>query len=728
MNSRKPSPYVQVALPLPLPVLFDYRIPEGHGEILCGTRVLAPFGKRKLVGVVVGSLQESQLPEHRIVTIERVLDGCKPLLNSELLDLLKWCWRYYKHAPGEVVFNALPPVLRKPSGLLPPDPVQYRITEAGREALAQPPGRSRLQHQLLALLADGPGSAESLRAWKVGWRKLLAAVMDAGWVVQESELAADLQTREGLPLTPGQQLAVDAVVADLGRFRCHLLDGITGSGKTEIYLCLIEQVIRSGRQVLVLVPEIGLTPQLLRRFSKRLGLQPSLYHSGMAAGPRAESWAAARSGRAKLILGTRSALFLSLQNPGLIILDESHDNSFNQQDGFRFSARDVAVKRAADANIPIVLGTATPALETLHNARQGRYRWNRLRERPTGAGSPAWIVQDMRSLPATGGLVEPVLEHIARTLSRNEQVLVFLNRRGYAPVLLCHECGWHAACHRCDANLTWHRAMKTLDCHHCGHRQRVPDTCPQCLADALHGAGEGTQQLEQVLAARFNGVELHRFDRDQVTRKGAFEQMYDQVRNGGPCILVGTQMLAKGHHFPSVTLVVIVNLDQALYSADFRAMERMGQLMIQVAGRAGREDRPGAVILQTHHPDHPLLEELLSSGYEGFASLLLEERRVANLPPYSFQAALRAEAGNRDSVMAFLNDARDRYSSEETRLYGPFPALMEKRSGRVRWYLLLQGSARSAVQACLDTWLPEIRRLSSARQVRWAIDVDPQEF
>ena len=662
------------------------------------------------------------------MTIERVLDGCEPLLNEELLGLLRWCWRYYKHAPGEVVFNALPPVLRKASGVLPPEPVQFRLTEAGRGALAQPPGRARLAHQLLALLAEAPATAETLRAWKPSWRKVLATAMDSGWVEEQAEPAAILSAFDGLELTPDQQRVVAAVTADFNRFRCHLLDGITGSGKTEIYLHLIEQVIRGGRQVLVLVPEIGLTPQLLRRFSKRLGIEPSLYHSGMAEGARAASWAAARSGRAKLILGTRSALFLPLQAPGLIILDESHDSSFNQQDGFRFSARDVAVKRAADAGIPILLGTATPSLETVHNARQGRYHWNRLRERPTGAGSPAWFVQDMRTLPAKGGLVEPVMEHIGRTLSRGEQVLVFLNRRGYAPVLLCHECGWHAACHRCDANLTWHRAMKTLDCHHCGHRQRVPDTCPECLADALHGAGEGTQQLEQVLTDRFPGTDMYRFDRDQVTRKGAFEEMYDQVRTGGSCILVGTQMLAKGHHFPTVTLVVIVNLDQALYSADFRAMERMGQLIIQVAGRAGREDRPGEVILQTHHPDHPLLEELLSSGYEGFARLLLEERRVANLPPFSFQAALRAEAGSRDAVMAFLNDASDCYSSEVTRLYGPFPALMEKRGGRVRWYMLLQGDGRSAVQATLDTWLPAIRRLSSSRQVRWAIDVDPQEF
>jgi primosomal protein N' (replication factor Y) len=487
-------------------------------------------------------------------------------------------------------------------------------------------------------------------------------------------------------------------------------------------------LLESGMQVLMLVPEIGLTPQLVRRFSKRLGIAPVVYHSGLSEGQRLAAWAASRSGHARLMLGTRSALFMPMVRPGLIIMDESHDASFKQQDGFRFSARDVAVQRASRLGVPVVLGTATPSLETVNNALQDRYTWSRLRHRATGALSPAWKVMDMRQKPVLGGLLEEVLRDIGEVLEKGEQVLVFLNRRGYAPVLLCHECGWHGACSRCDANLTWHRSARLLACHHCGHRQGVPAMCPECSADALQGAGEGTQQLERFLARRCPGYPMYRFDRDAVSRKGAFEALYEKVRNDGPCLMVGTQMLAKGHHFPLVTRVVIVNPDQSLYSGDYRALERLGQLLVQVAGRAGREDRPGEVILQTHHPDHPLLETLFAEGYEAFARCLLEDRQLAGLPPYSYQAVLRAEATRREPVSDFLEAARDRFSSRTVKVYGPYPAQMEKRGGRMRWYLLLQDDRRPRLQAALDEWVPQIAGLPGARQVRWSLDVDPQEF
>ncbi len=590
------------------------------------------------------------------------------------------------------------------------------------------PGRAKQQYALLEQLESGPVCADELRVWNSGWRRIMPRVLEQGWVMEEPRQWPGLSLRPGPDLTGEQTLALQSIQADLGRFRCHLLDGITGSGKTEIYLKLIEQVLGSGQQVLVLVPEIGLTPQLVRRFSERLGLQPAVYHSGLSDGQRLAAWSAARSGQARLMLGTRSALFMPMDNPGLIIMDESHDASFKQQDGFRFSARDVAIKRASGLEIPIVLGTATPSLETVHNARQGRYVWNRLRKRATGASSPAWQVLDMRQKAAGGGLLEQVLQSIGETLERAEQVLVFLNRRGYAPVLLCHDCGWHASCTRCDSNLTWHRSVRALVCHHCDHRQGVPVRCPDCAADALQGAGEGTQKLEQFLLKRFPSYPLHRFDRDQVSRKGAFEELYDKVRSGGPCILVGTQMLAKGHHFPLVTRVVIVNLDQALYSGDYRAMERLGQIMIQVAGRAGREDRQGEVVLQTHHPDHPLLEILFSSGYEAFTRELLEDRALAKLPPFTFQAVLRAEAVDRQPVMDFLQQARDCFDCGTSKVYGPYPAQMEKRGGRLRWYLLIQDRHRPGIQAALDNWIPRVRSLRCARQVRWSLDVDPQEF
>jgi primosomal protein N' (replication factor Y) len=728
MNATSENRILRVALPVPLPNLFDYLHPPELPEIRRGTRVVVPFGKRRLVGVVCGAVQESRIAPARMLPVRRVLDDGEALLGDELMDLLEWCARYYKHAPGEVVFSALPPPLRRAAGGLPAARDHYRLTDAGRQRLGEGLGRAPRQHELLRLLESGPAAERALREWHGAWRQVLARVVAAGWVAAEPEQAPRPHPVAGPKLKAEQRRALEGISADFDRFRCHLLDGITGSGKTEVYLQLISRVLERGRQVLVLVPEIGLTPQLLRRFSERLGLAPAVYHSGLSDGERLGAWADARSGQARLILGTRSALFMPLPEAGLIIMDESHDASFKQQDGFRFAARDVAVKRAANLGVPVVLGTATPSLETVHNARQGRYAWHRLRERATGAKTPRWRVQDLRQLPAPGGLAGPVIEAMEETLAAGQQVLVFLNRRGYAPVLLCHECGWHACCHRCDANLTWHRSARTLVCHHCGHRQKVPDVCPDCAADALQGAGEGTQQLQQFLARQFPGLPLYRFDRDEIRRKGMFEKMYDEVRAGEPCILVGTQMLAKGHHFPAVTLVVVVNVDQALYSGDFRALERMGQLLIQVAGRAGREDRPGSVILQTHHPDHPLLETLITQGFEPFAEALLEERGLSALPPFTCQAALRAEATQREPVQTFLEDALARFDAAGVQAYGPYPALMERKGGRLRWYLLLQSESRPRLQAALDAWLPQVRSLPAARRVRWALDVDPQEF
>jgi len=719
---------LKVCLPVPLPQLFDYLHPEGHAGIAPGSRVLVPFGKRKLVGVVCGSATESTLPASRVLPVTRLLDDAGPLLDNELMGLLAWCAHYYKHAPGEVVFNALPPMLRRANGRLPPERLVYSLTRQGRQRLAEGPGRAPRQYELLRLLQDGPVAPAALREWNTAWSGLLSRVSAQGWVTAEPEPRPCLRPAPGPPLTAEQEQALEMISQDLGRFRSHLLDGVTGSGKTEVYLQLISRVLAAGRQALVLVPEIGLTPQLVRRFTERLGLTPAVYHSGLAEGERVAAWADARCGHARLILGTRSALFMPLPEPGLIIMDESHDASFKQQDGFRFAARDVAVKRASNLGVPVVLGTATPSLETLHNARQGRYGWQRLRTRATGASAPRWGVQDLRQANAPGGLAAQVLEVMAENLRGGAQVLVFLNRRGYAPVLLCHDCGWHARCHRCDANMTWHRTARTLVCHHCGHRQRTPDTCPDCAADALQGAGAGTQQLEQLLSKRFPEYPLYRFDRDEITRKGQFEEMYNEVRKGLPALLVGTQMLAKGHHFAAVTLVVVVDVDQALYSGDFRALERMGQLLVQVAGRAGRAERPGSVILQTHHPDHPLLELLMSRGYEHFASALLEERRMASLPPFSFQAVLRAEASQRESVQEFLTGALDLFRHRAVRVHGPYPALMERKGGRLRWYLLLQASHRGALQAALDDWLPQVRSLPAARQVRWSVDIDPQEF
>jgi primosomal protein N' (replication factor Y) len=585
-----------------------------------------------------------------------------------------------------------------------------------------------VQHALLAALADGPQGEARLRRISDRWRRVLARVLEEGWAVSEPEPPARPQPRTGPRLTPAQDAAVAAIAAELGSYRCHLLDGVTGSGKTEVYLHLLESVLERGQQALVLVPEIGLTPQLLRRFRQRLGMEPAVIHSGLAAGERLAAWAAAQSGRAGLVIGTRSALFTPLPRAGLIILDEEHDASFKQQDGFRYSARDVAVKRAAELGVPVVLGSATPSLESLNNALEGRYAWHHLRERATRAELPAWRVLDMRQHGIEHGLSVAALGAIGETLERGEQAMVFLNRRGYAPVLMCQSCGWHGDCERCDAHLTWHRGAGRLVCHHCGSQRRAPRLCPECRADALAGAGEGTQQLEETLERRFPGAPVLRFDRDATARKGVLDRQIEEVRRGEPCILVGTQMLAKGHHFPGMTLVVIVNVDQALYSADYRALERMGQMLLQVAGRAGRSDRPGTVVLQTLHPEHPALGLLLSSGYETYARWLLDERRLAGLPPTGFQALLRADAHDRADVAGFLEEAAAAFPQGGASLFGPLPAIMERMGGRSRMYLLLQAAARAELHRQLDAWLPRLRGLKSGRRVRWAVDVDPQEL
>lgn len=728
MQATPPQTILRVALPLPLRQIFDYLPPVSEPCPRPGTRVVVPFGHRQLVGVVMELAAGSALPTAKLAQVIACPDGTQSVLTGEMLTLLNWCWHYYKHSPGEVVFNALPPLLRKPGGRLPPPQVQYRLTAAGRERLQQAPGRIKAQFRLLTTMLDGAVTATQMRAAAPTWRKSLERLLEQHWTEVEPRQPAALKPTPGPALNAEQRVAVDAIGSLLGSFQCHLLDGVTGSGKTEVYLCVLEQVLLAGGQALLLVPEIGLTPQLLKRFHNRFGFEPVVTHSGLSEGQRLRAWAMAKSGLARLVIGTRSALFLPMPELQIIILDEEHDASFKQQDGFRYSTRDVAVKRAAGLGIPVVLGTATPSLETFNNACLDRYSWHRLTKRATGAAEPRWRVLDLRQQSMRGGISVAAMAAIAATLEKGYQALIFLNRRGYAPVILCHECGWHAACQSCDANLTWHKAKHQLLCHHCDHGMRVPVMCPACGADALLGAGEGTEQLQQVLAKAFPATPLLRFDRDTVRKKGEFERLSETVKTGQSCLLVGTQMLAKGHHFPRVTLVVIINLDQALYSADFRALERMGQLMVQVAGRAGRDELPGEVILQTHYPEHDSLKLLLTSGYRSFADGLRAERKAACLPPFSFQALLRSDAQNKQHVSEFLDQAKRCFPVGKATIYGPFPAMMERRSGRFRWYLLVQATSRSALHLQLDEWLIRLKKTPATRRLRWVIDVDPQDY
>ncbi len=702
---------------------------------LCpGMRLRVPFGRSRRIGVVTGLAKDSPVTCDRLRPAIEVLDE-QPLLPAEILRLAEWAARYYHHPIGEVVATILPTALRRGRPISNMRPSVWRLTAAGRAAdkdtLAR---RAPRQAAVLARLASREGALASEEMadlpgdWRAGLRNLIAKGLVEAASRSEPQPCPDVNAPR---LNHAQKAAVDSLCGNLNASGAFLLDGVTGSGKTEVYLAVIERVLAAGRQALVLVPEIGLTPQLLERFRRRLGTGLAVLHSGMADRERTHAWLAARDGHAGVIIGTRSALFTPLSNPGLIIVDEEHDLSLKQQDGFRYHARDLAVVRASQAGIPVLLGSATPSLESLHNARRGRYHHLHLPMRAGDARPPSLHLLDLRGQPLQQGLSAPLVQRIRRHLDNDGQVLLFLNRRGYAPVLMCHACGWVAGCHRCDARLTWHQRADRLRCHHCGHERRVNCACPNCGSGELHAVGQGTERLEQTLNSIFPDAEVARIDRDSTRRRGAMEALMERARSGRARILLGTQMLAKGHHLPNVTLVGILDCDQGLFGADFRAPERLAQLVVQVSGRAGRESRTGEVILQTHHPDHPLLNTLLRDGYGVFAREALAEREQAGLPPYGYLALLRAEAAAEQQPHGFLEQARqagEQQDPGEVLLMGPVPAPMERRAGRYRAQLLFQCAERAPLQRLLARLVPVLHGLPAARRVRWSLDVDPQEM
>ncbi|GAB2588264.1 primosomal protein N' [Dyella jejuensis] len=716
---------LRVALPVPLPTLFDY-LPPVAGDAAAGSRVLVPFGRGKAVGVVV----EADVPAHvgstRLKRVSRLLDP-SPLLDAELMQSLAWAADYWLGAPGEAYANALPLLLREDKPLPETREPVWQLTVAGRSALdaASRRGSSRA---LLQALVEGPLSAADLDIRLADWRAAARRLGEAGLIEKGAAAAASLSTSVvAAPLLhPEQAAAVDAVASAFGRFQPFLLDGITGSGKTEVYLALIQQALAQGKQTLLLVPEIGLAPQTVRRLRERLGVPIEVLHSNLAEGERARAWLRMRSGEAKVVLGTRSAVFTPMPQAGLIIVDEEHDSAYKQQEGFRYHARDLALVRGRALQVPVLLGSATPSLESLANVEAGRYHALHLRSRPSAAHPPQVQIVDMRAQRLEHGLSPALLQAIGETVARGEQVLVFRNRRGYAPVLLCHACGWHAECPRCERPLTLHAAWRKLVCHHCDNQSPVPAACPACGGQDLKPQGQGTERLEEALAALFPQVPVLRIDRETTRRRDAFEQLLDNLQEDAPAILVGTQMLAKGHDLPNLTLVAIVGVDEGLLSVDFRASERLAQLVVQVAGRAGRARKPGRVVLQTHHPDHLLLRHLLAQGYAAAAKALLAERRQAGLPPCGHQVLLRCDAHQRAAVDAFLSEACAALpDSDAVQIAGPMPAPMPLRAGRQRGQLLIESASRRDLHAVVRPWALHLTQLPSARKVRWTLDVDP---
>lgn len=724
---------LRVAIPTPLFRLFDYLPHTGQdiSTLKPGVRVEVQFGRRKAVGVLVETASTSELAPQKLKAIVAVLD-VEPLLTEEMLSLAQWLSAYYHYPIGEVIGNMLPPALRRGQTAQLQMQRVWRLTEAASPALLDPLARAPRQRELLQLLQQAPGGISALelnREWystlKVLSAKGLVESIDVAPVVPVPRVYEQRPT-----LNEAQQAAVEQITSLLSAYKAFLLDGVTGSGKTEVYLRVIEPIILAGKQALVLVPEIGLTPQLIARFRDRFQVPLAILHSGLSDKERLNAWLLARAGLAPIVLGTRSSIFTPLRYPGIFIVDEEHDLSFKQQDGLRYSARDVALVRAMRANVPVLLGSATPSLESLHNVNSERYQLISLPQRAGGAAVPAIGVVDMRKQPVQNGLSAALLYSMQKHLAAKGQVLLFLNRRGYAPILVCHGCGWIAECRQCDARMTVHWAKQQLVCHHCGIQRRIDEQCPKCKENGLRPLGQGTERIEEYLQQVLGETSIVRIDRDSTRRKGALQSMVNNIHQGEPLVLIGTQMLAKGHHFPDVTLVGIINADQGLFGVDFRASERMAQLITQVSGRAGRAERPGQVLIQTYQPEHPLLQLLLKQGYGKFAQAILAEREEAALPPYASLALLRAEAGDIETCLAFLTLAKGlahALSAHDVSILGPVPALMPRRAGKFRAQLLVSASKRKDLHRLLTAWVSELQALKAPKKLRWSLDVDAME-
>ncbi|MEL7312084.1 MAG: primosomal protein N' [Pseudomonadota bacterium] len=719
---------VPIAVDVPLPQTFDYLSQTPMPKP--GARVRINFGRRDTTGLVWPKAAGTKPHAGRLKSILETLDS-EPFVPESAMSLLEFAARYYHHPPGEVYAAAVPGLLRE--GRESVLRLQaWQLTHNGQASLTDAL-RQRAPRQAEVLDAlhgiDGPQPESHLdEALGVHWRRQRQPLEAKGWIqkstIEFPEATLSVDTAPGPVLNDEQRDAVQAIRATRG-FGAYLLDGITGSGKTEVYLSLIRDVLERDEQVLLLVPEIGLTPQLAHRLQQRLGVVPTLYHSELTEHQRARAWLAARDGKRCLFLATRSGVFLPLKRPGLFIIDEEHDQSLKQHEGFRYHARDLAVWRAQQLNLPIVLGTATPSFESLANARIGRYSHLKLTQRAGDARPPSLSIVDMNRFQIHDGLAQPAIDAMRAHLERGKQVLVFINRRGYAPTLICTNCGQMAECPNCDAHLTVHRQKSRLQCHHCGTTTQLPSCCSAC-GGVLKPLGEGTERVEDALKFQFPDHAMARIDSDSTSGRGALEKTLKAARDGELSILIGTQMLAKGHHLPNVTLVVIVNLDQGFFANDLRASERLAQSLIQVAGRAGRARESGEVLIQTSFPHHPLLATLITSGYAAFADAALAEREQATWPPYSYLAVLHAAARDERRAVEFLSAASAALTHHPVQCLGPAPATMLRRRNRYRYRLLLQSDSRAPLQNALTDLTRWLAAGTAGYDVRWSLDVDPQ--
>ncbi len=735
------TPIIRVAIPSPLRRLFDYLPPKnGSDKWQAGMRVRIPFGRKTIIGIVISVASQTALPLVKLKHVEQVLDR-SPIFTDTLFKLLLWTADYYQHSLGEVLFQALPIRLRQGKPLEEVEEEAFWcLTTKGRQIERKKMLRAPRQWQVLQQLRelmqlhqnDAGLSTRELTILGIDMR-ILYALQAKQLLYRERQPHREEQSTKGIAgpaLNVDQQRAVTAVLTAREHFQPFLLQGVTGSGKTEVYLSILEKLLVQKQQALVLVPEIALMPQMLKRFRDRLPNSIGVLHSGLTDKQRLHIWHAADKGELSLVIGTRSAVFTPFKNLRLIVVDESHDMSFKQWDGFKYHARDVAVRRAQLENIPVIMGSATPALSSLYNIIKKRFKLLSLPKR-AGVAQPMQIkIVDLSQQKTTEGFAPSVLQAMQTHLAKGEQVLVFINRRGYAPMVMCTTCGWAVACERCQAPLTLHHHPQQLQCHHCGKKQAVPLQCADCGEQHLLNVGFGTQRIEQFLQRYFTHCKIVRIDRDATRPRGMLENKLQAIERGEADILIGTQMLAKGHHFPNVTLAVVLNIDGGLYSVDYAGTERMAQLLLQVACRVGREEKVGTVLLQTHHPHHLLLQTLVHQGYAAFATQALQERQAAQLPPYYHFALFRGEAVATTAVSTFLAEVKALLERQHTaiQLIGPLPAPIEKRRGRFRWQLLLSADRRGTLHQLLQYSLPMIEAITSARKVRWSIDIDPVEI
>ena len=727
---------VEVLVPIPLMEKFSYLPPKNNTSSLKqGSRVLIPFGRRTLVGVIWGFVKKDPFDKRKYKYIKDVLDE-SPLLDANSISLAEWSSRYYHYPLGEIITYFFPPSIRKGKDAKFRESKYLELTSKGSFLQATDLSRAPSQQKLIELLKEKTEiSLKSAQAFGIS-AAVINGLIEKGFIARFSRELSPYKKFENnnllssKELNPEQSEAVNAINGAQNKNITFLLDGITGSGKTEVYLQAIQEVIRQGRQALILIPEIGLAPQAEERFREYFGDRVMSFHSAKNDREKVDAWLGASRGLVDIIIGTRSSVFLPMKNLGIIVVDEEHDLSFKQMDKFRYSARDMALYRAKLEKVPVVLASATPSLETLKNAEEDKYKVLKLSKRATGASLPSFQAVDLRGKELFEGLSKELLEATQTELAQGNQVLIFLNRRGYAPSMICKVCGWISNCERCDALMTVHKNPLKLHCHHCEAQKPYPNKCQSCDSNDFLTYGFGTEKIEEFLQNYFPDIKTLRIDSDSTRKKETLNEYFSEIREGKPMILLGTQLLAKGHHFPDVTLVGIIDADSGLFSADFRGSERVAQLMTQVSGRAGRDKKPGRVILQSYCPDHPQIEEIITGSYDKFAKKLLGERKSLKIPPFSFQAKIFAESPksliSRDFILNLLNQSKiDEKIRMNVRVIGPLPSVMEKKSGVYRWELSIFSKSRSNLHKYLDVMQSRLYDPKLSKQVRWSIDVDP---